>query len=154
MDLLSHGQVYRIVVVATSGAGLFASASVAFTADLESPTIAAVWDGEILDVACANSLDPYTCSWKGLSDAMSGLISIEWGVGTAPYATDLYPFTANTNVTMGSGRTTGPLVGVSTGSTVYCTVRATDRAGGQSLRSSNGARILEPTCAEPFVCLS
>jgi hypothetical protein len=153
--LLSHLQPYRIVVIAISHAGLEAQASAPFIADLEPPTIDAVWDGDTLDLACANSADPYVCSWEGLSDAMAGLARVEWGIGSEPLMADLYNFTATKSFTTGSAATRGaPLSNLTAGTMVYCTVRATDRAGLHALRSSNGARLIDQSCADPFVCMA
>ena len=143
----------------TSHAGLSSSARTSFTLDILAPG-AAVSDGAggaSESLACVNVAEPLSCSWSGVQDELSGVRSLEWAIGTAPFASnappDVQPFTSLSPRSLGSA-CTAAAVNASVGTQVHCILRVVDRAGMETIVSSRGARLVEPTCNEPFVCVA
>ena len=161
--LVTHGGAYRLVVRATSHAGLTSdsSASVAFGVDLTAPTITALHDGSAtpVDLTCQPAQSAPGCTWSGVNDQESGLRSLEWAMGTIAFASDVQNFTsvASTASTAALGRWNpdeeSTHRGVSVGTTLYCTLRVTNGAGVVATISSDGVRLLESRCGSlPASC--
>ena len=107
------------------------------------------------------------CTVVGAGDDVSGLTSVEWGVGTLPGTDDVIEFDSLLAPLLASPRNDTermPTVSVTgrdllttfpaLGTVVYCTVRLRNQAGLVTLASSDGTRLLETTdCTEPFTCV-
>ena len=156
VSALEHGAAYRVVVAATSNAGLAGEAEARVTVDLTPPVTGVLVDGlGALDLSCAATSEPLTCAWDRASDDVSGLRSVEWALGTAPLGEDVQPF-ASLPVTSSSAQaaTVPAALGLLAGATVYCTVRSTNRVGLASVITSDGAKLVDAAaCTEPFHCL-
>ena len=153
---VTSGAAYTVSVVARSHSGRETTATARFTADMSPPYVGFVHDGfDAYDAGCAAADEPIRCAWRQVTDVTSGIAKVEWGVGTSPLATDLIPFAAGRAASAANGTAALPQSGVTgVGSRVYCTVRATNGAGLVTVASSNGVRLVEPSCdAPPTLCV-
>ena len=151
---LAHNQSYRANVMATSHAGLTGDAEATFVLDRTPPEPMTVYDGaESTDLACCSVSSRLGCSWLPVTDRTSGISQLEWALGTTPFGTDLQPFTA-LNVTSTSAEVNEQLTTTPPGTITFCTLRATNRAGLQTVAASDGATVIDDTsCDAPFACL-
>jgi hypothetical protein len=150
-----HGVEYEARVLATSLAGMSRQVAASFTADLTPPIPGGVVDGfglDAHDVSCVATSEPLACAWDPAADDVSGLLSVEWAVGTTPLSDDVQPFMQAGTTVLHAKAAKKPDLPV--GTTVYCTVRSTNRAGLASTASSDGAKLVDAdSCADPYVCL-
>jgi hypothetical protein len=154
---LSHGRRYQAVVAALSHAGLAGHlvTSADFIVDRTMPTVGTLLDGadSPVDLTCLPTPAAPGCTWTGVHDDESGIRTLEWALGTAPNATDVQnytevPWQAKTAALL------GPVTTLSVGSSLYCSLRVTNGAGGVMTHTSNGAKLVEATCASelPTTC--
>jgi len=146
---VAHGGQYVVVVSATSHAGLTGNASVAFGVDRTAAAIGTLLDGgsSPVDLVCLPSSAPPGCTWSEVEDGESGVVRIEWAVGTAPYVDDVQPFvTAKLDATFAAMATSTAESASAT--SVFCTLRVTNGAGAQTLLVSDGARVIDSSCTD------
>ena len=141
---LTQSTKYRVVVSATSHAGHTSAASASFVVDLSPPTIASLTDGfdSTFDLVCLPATASVGCTWSGVEDPESGVSAVEWALGSAPLKSDLAPFA----VSRSSSAQVNAATGLAAGAHVYCTLRVTNGAGVAITKSSNGVRLVEPSC--------
>ncbi|XP_060084880.1 uncharacterized protein LOC132564227 [Ylistrum balloti] len=138
VTLVHKSEVY-ITVVATSTSGLQGIAySSPILVDLTAPVITAVNDGSELDLDSWEQ-DEVLVNWE-VNDPESGLDFCEWAIGYQPFGNELQTF-----MRMPDNVFTGQVQDVGydsvQGMTVYSTIRCQNKAGVQSVKSSDGVRI-------------
>lgn len=108
-----------------------------FTVDLTAPVGGTVNDGTSADSDHQASLNTISANWSGFSDTESGIVSYEWAIGTTAGGTDVQPFVsiALSTLAMNSSIT------LANGQTYFVTIRATNGAGLQSVRTSDGVTV-------------
>jgi hypothetical protein len=155
--VLAHGVTYELVVEATSGAGLAGNASVSFSIDQTPPIVGAIADGarSPIDLDCVPSEAPLGCSWSGVTDAESGIVSVEWAMGTKPNLADVHPFTRVPLTTLASTTDAAAAELAPNGAARYfCVLRVVNGAGLTLTTGSDGARLVDASCADdvPSTC--
>src|SRR5439155_26648887 len=103
-------------------------------------------DGAGADINFQSSTTSISANWSGFSDSGSGIASYSWAIGTTPGGTNILAFTNIGNVT---SRTQTGLT-LTSGTTYYVSVKATDNAGNvSSVATSNGVSVdsVAPTTA-------
>ena len=82
---LVDGSSYSVVVRGTTHAGLWSEAAASFVLDRTPPSAGRVYNGLLSDRGCQNSGQPVVVTWDsaGFSDDCSGILSLEWGLGTS-----------------------------------------------------------------------
>jgi len=145
---------YTVAIAATSRAGLTTSADAKLALDSTPPSIGVVFTGNLTDVPCRRADLPASLSWTGVTDETSGLASIEWALGTSPFAADVKPF-GRISITEAGFivRSWNHPSTFAVGQIIYSTLRVSDLAGNTASKSSTGVRILPATCEEDFVCM-
>jgi len=124
---LTGGQVYQATVRATdhAGNGVWASTTVGVMVDVTAPN-----GGVVTSVAAGTSskggtvADSLTARWSAFQDDESGVVQIQWAVGTAPYAADVASFVDGGDT--GASRVD---IAAAQGATLFITVKATNGAG-------------------------
>ncbi|MEI8374410.1 MAG: hypothetical protein WCJ35_16420 [Planctomycetota bacterium] len=131
---LTSGTMYYASVRATNGAGLQSAAtSNGVTVDSTPPTISGV------GISCQVSPTTLSADWAGVfADPESAIDHYEWALGTTFGGTDVRAFT---NIWTSTSTTKSGL-SLAPGTTYYVTVRSTNRAGLQSIATSNGVMIV------------
>ena len=112
-----------------------------FRVDTTPPTSGTVADGAGSDVDFNDgSLDTMSANWSSFGDALSGVVSYEYSVGTSPGFINIRNWTSNG----GSISVTDASLILHTGQTYYFNVRATDAAGNTMATSvsSDGQAVL------------
>jgi len=151
-----HGSTYRVEVRATSHAGLESLAAVAeLLVDLTPPEAVSVRNGPTgRSMSCATGDSAPACSWSVVDDDESGIVSLEWALGSSPFLTDLRPF-ASVPILAAQAVAQDETIPAPDAdvTNMYCVVRATNGAGLVTLATSRGVRIL-PVCSsgEPVFC--
>jgi uncharacterized membrane protein YgdD (TMEM256/DUF423 family) len=138
---LTDGTTYFVSVRAFDQAGNQSPAAVSdgVTVDSTPPTAGVVDDGPGADVDSQPSRTTIEANWSGFVDAVSGIASYRWAIGTTPGGTNVQPFTdvglatdaANSGLTLAED------------ATYYVTVKAVDAAGNVgSPVTSDGVRVV------------
>ncbi len=135
----SHGNTYSWMVRAYDGYEYTGwSTLTSFGVDGVTPTAGNVYDGTSADIDWQNSATTVNANWTNFSDALSGIDFYEWAIGTTSGATDLQAWT---NVGILQSGTNSSLSLPDT-TTVYVSVRATDKAGNVgSVATSDGVTV-------------
>ncbi|XP_033751510.1 LOW QUALITY PROTEIN: uncharacterized protein LOC117335547 [Pecten maximus] len=141
---LVHKSEVFITVVATSTSGLQGVAySLPILIDLTPPIITAVNDGSgtgttELDLDSWQQ-DEVLVNWE-VNDPESGLSFCEWAIGYQPFGNELQTF-QRCLIMLFNGQIQDVGYDRLQGMTVYSTIRCQNKAGLQSVRSSDGVRI-------------
>src|SRR5205823_4192520 len=118
-----------------------AAVSDGVTVDSTPPTAGVVNDGPGPDVDAQPSRTTIAANWAGFADAVSGIASYQWAIGTTPGGTNVQPFA---NVGTATSATNTGLTLAEDG-TYYVTVKATDGVGNVgSAVTSDGVRVVPP----------
>ncbi len=137
---LTSGTTYYVTVSATNGAGLQSTAtSNGVTVDNAPPTVTGIPnDGTGADINYQSSTTTLSANWAGVfADSVSGITGYEWAIGTTSGGTNIQGFTS-----VGAATTaTNSSLSLTSGTTYYATVRATNGAGLQSIATSNGVTV-------------
>ncbi|MBI2571446.1 MAG: hypothetical protein HYV63_30935 [Candidatus Schekmanbacteria bacterium] len=137
---LASGSTYWVSVRAVDAVGNVGNpvSSDGVMADLVAPTGGTVRDGTGADVDYQGSATVIDANWSGFSDALSGIASYDWAIGTSPGGTQVRGWTSAGNVT---AATTGGLT-LALGSTYWVSVRAVDAVGNVGgAASSDGVTV-------------
>ncbi|MGE0333650.1 MAG: hypothetical protein AB7P37_23495, partial [Ramlibacter sp.] len=135
---LVSGTTYYVTVRATNGVGLTTDVtSDGVKVDTSAPTAGTVNDGAGADVDFQTSTTAIQANWSGFADAETGVTDYAWAIGTTAGGTQVQTFTS-----VGTG-TTGSATGLTltSGTTYYVTVRATNGAGLTTLVTSDGVKV-------------
>lgn len=126
---------------AHDNAGLFSAATLpaGFTIDLSPPAAGLVNDGPGADLDLQGSASAFAANWGGFSDAVSGIIRYEWGVGTVFGGVNVMGFT---DVGLATRASSPPQFSLIRGLRYYVTVRATDGVGNQATATSDGVSAM------------
>ncbi len=111
--------------------------------DATAPVGGAVNDGLAADISFQSSTTAISANWSGFGDPESGISRYDWGVGTSAGATNVVAFQS---VNLATSATATGLT-LTPGTTYFVTVRATNGAGLQLTRSSNGVTVNRPPVA-------
>jgi len=137
---LTNEVTYYISVRATDMAGNVSaiSSSDGITVDTEQPLTGIVLDGLDEDVDWTNSSTTLSANCTGFGDALSGISSYEYAIGTDPSETDLVDWT---QIELDTSFTRDDLL-LSNGITYFVSIRATDVVGNVSDEvSSDGITV-------------
>lgn len=146
---LAVSGVYFVTVRARNDAGLVShAASAPFLVDPFPPESGIVFDGASPSTAVhfVSELDQLWCSWQGFVDEQSGIETYGIALGSNPGLADIAGF-----VSLGPQRVSYRFdlgADLVPGERVHCVLRATDRAGHSTVRSSSG---VVPDVSDPIV---
>ncbi len=142
----SNGTYTAIFTAATAGTARTITASIGGspvtsalpTITVTQPTAGTVNDGTSEDINFQASTTTIAANWTGFSDTGAGIASYQWAIGTSPGAANVQAFI---NVGAATGATNSS-VRLTSGTTYYVSVKATDFAGFvSSVVSSNGVTV-------------
>ncbi len=112
--------------------------------DTVAPATGSVYDGSTTDVDAAfndGSLTTLSANWSGFSDALAGIASYSYAIGTTPGGTNILGATST-----GTGTTAAPTgLSLATSTTYYVSVVATDNAGNVTTTVSSDGQQVAPT---------
>jgi len=133
---LSHGATYYVTVRATNSAGLSATAtSDGVRVDTTDPVFGFVNDGSGADLSFQTSVTSISANWS-FTDPEGGVANYAWSIGTTIGGAEVRALTS-----VGTATTGTAVVGLTSGTTYYITVRATNGAGLYAQASSNGVIV-------------
>jgi hypothetical protein len=135
---LANGQIYFVMVRATSGTGAQVTAtSDGVTVDSSGPTAGSVNDGVSADVDFQLSASTIQANWSGFADPQSGIAGYEWAIGTLSGGTQIQGFTSVGMATSASNSS----LALGNGQIYFVTVRAISGTGAQISASSDGVTV-------------
>ncbi|MFN8035841.1 MAG: hypothetical protein U0V73_07905 [Acidimicrobiia bacterium] len=137
---LSNGTKYYVSVRATDTAGNVSSVATSdgVTVDTSGPAAGTVADGLSTDVNWQNSTTTINANWSGFTDAVSGVASYQYAIGTTSGGTQVLGWTNNGSATS----VTNSSLTLSAGTKYYVSVKATDNVGNTgSAANSNGVTV-------------
>src|SRR5262249_28100063 len=136
----TSGVTYYVSVKATDGANNVSAAvnSNGVTVDTAAPSGGTVNDGNAADIAFQASTSTISANWSGFTDALSGIASYQWAIGTTPGGFNIRAFTSVGASTSASASG----LSLTNGTKYYISVKATDSVGNVSTAvSSDGVTI-------------
>lgn len=148
---------YTVHVSAISYAGLSTLTNTSLIIDRTPPVIGSLTDGARAptDLSClAREANP-GCTWSGVIDPESGVLSVEWAIGTSPHGFDVQSFTAidlysakdaYSRSTVSSSGEMATSSALPPGTYLFCTLRVTNGAGAVTIRSSDGMELQDIPC--------
>ena len=151
---LSDGESYAIEVRAISHAGLSGTSAATFQVDRTPPVAAAVFNGQLRNVACQQVTAPMQVSWTSIEDHESGVRSIVWALGLQPFAQDLLVAMRIDGDAGGLARKWSDTTGVlKPGMVVHSTLTVTNGAGSAAVFTPPPVRVVPHNCSSDFFCL-
>ena len=156
---LEHSESVRVVVEATSGAGLSTRLEATLTVDLTPPSAGVLYTGGVAraHAVCSSSAQPLHLSWEGLEDEQSGVSYCEWAIGTSFHGEQLKSFS---RVELSIASTTPrawqnlTILEANVGKHVFSTLRCVNGAGAASSATSRAVLIVAAQCPSSFTCLA
>ena len=153
LESLADGERLDIVVIATNRAGLASNATTTFMIDRTPPQIGNLYNAEQRTTACQAISEPIQISWEQIEDPESGIRSIDWGVGLAPYSSDLMPWRRVDGDDGSVARTWDASANLAPGSVIYSTLRVSNGAGDVISFLASPVRLVASTCSASYMCL-
>ena len=109
------------------------------TIDLTAPAGTTVNDGTSDDIAYTGLDTTLSAVWAAFTETVSGIAKYEYAIGTSSGGTDIVTWTSNSTDTT----VTKTGLSLTSGSTYYVSVRATDNAGNESTTVTSDGVIVD-----------